>query len=67
MDCWAGLATDWGVSLLKREAKRASSSVTSISFTICSRDFPSRKEMYCSLVSFGGVVTGKSKCERVKF
>jgi len=32
--------------------------------TISSRGLPARKARYCSMVSFGGVVTGKSNVQR---
>jgi len=34
--------------------------------TISSRGFPTMKARYCSMVSFGGVVTGKSNVPREK-
>jgi len=46
--CWTGLAMGGGET-------------TAGGGTICARGLPSRKARYCSLVSFGGVDTGKSE------
>ena len=51
--CGTGLAAGGGVTTIGGD-------------TICSRGLPPRKARYCSLVSFGGVVTMKSKIDNIQ-